>query len=130
MQTTPDAAKLILRLSLGVMLLLHGINKLSHGLNGIAGLLESHGLPGFLAYGVLIGEVIAPIMVILGYQARLGAWLIVVNMLFAIGLAHSGEILALNNHGGWAIELQAFYLLTALTIALIGSGRFAIKPGT
>ncbi len=31
-------------------------------------------------------------------------------------------------HGGWRLELQAFYLLGALAVVLMGSGRFAIKP--
>ena len=49
-----DIGKLVLRLALGIMILLHGIHKLQHGVSGIAGMVESVGLPGFLAYGVFI----------------------------------------------------------------------------
>lgn len=123
----PDLGKLILRLSLGAMLLLHGLDKLLHGVAGISGMLQSHGLPGFFAYGVYLGEIVGPLMVLIGYQMRVGAVLIVVNMLFAIALAHGDEIFALSRHGGWAIELQAFYLFTALSLMFLGPGRYAWK---
>ncbi|HEY9035286.1 MAG TPA: DoxX family protein [Pseudomonadales bacterium] len=123
----PDIGKLILRLSLGGMMLLHGIAKLNHGMGWIGDSLSRHDLPEFLAYGVFVGEIAAPIMVIIGLYTRVGAGLMVINMLFALFLAHSGQILSLGSHGGWAIELQAFYLFTALAIAFLGAGRFALK---
>ena len=123
----PDIGKLILRLSLGGMMLLHGIAKLNHGMGWIGDSLSRHGLPEFLAYGVFVGEIAAPIMVIIGLYTRVGAGLMVINMLFALFLAHSGQILSLGSHGGWAIELQAFYLFTALAITFLGAGRFALK---
>lgn len=122
-----DVGKLILRLALGVCILLHGIAKLTGGVSGIAGMLAGSGLPGFLAYGVYVGEVIAPLMVIAGFYSRIGAWIIVINMLFALGLAHMGEIMALNGQGGWAIELQAMFLFTAVAVALLGPGRYAVN---
>jgi putative oxidoreductase len=122
-----DVGRLILRLALGVTVLLHGIAKLIGGVGVISGMLTGAGLPGFLAYGAYVGEVIAPILVILGFYSRIGAWLIVVNMLVALGLVHMKEIATLNQQGGWAIELQAMYLFTAVAIALIGPGRFAIN---
>lgn len=122
-----DIGRLILRLVLGICVLLHGIAKLTGGVGGIAGMLGKAGLPGFLAYGVYVGEVIAPILLILGLYSRVGAWIIVINMLFAIGLVHTGELFGLNQSGGWAIELQAMFLFTAVAIALIGPGRFAIN---
>ena len=51
-----------------------------------------------------------------------------VNMLFAIVLAHTGDFFSLSEHGGWMIELQMFYLLSALAVMFLGSGRLAIKP--
>lgn len=122
-----DIGRLILRLVLGVCVLMHGIAKLMGGVGGIAGMLGNAGLPGVLAYGVYVGEVIAPILVILGLYSRIGGWVIVINMLFAIGLVHTGELFRLNQSGGWAIELQAMFLFTALAVALIGPGRFAIN---
>lgn len=122
-----DIGRLILRLVLGISVLLHGISKLMSGVGFISGMLAKAGLPGFLAYGVYVGEVIAPLLVILGFYSRIGAWIVVINMLFAIGLVHMGEVMSLNNQGGWAIELQAMFLFTAAAIALIGPGRFAIN---
>lgn len=124
-----DIGKLVLRLTLGILMLLHGIAKLSGGVGGIYGLVQSTGLPGFLAYGVYLGEVLGPLMLIAGFYARIGAVLIFINMVFAILLVHSHEIFALSGTGGWAIELQGFFLLTAVVVFFIGSGRYAINNG-
>jgi putative oxidoreductase len=122
-----DLGKLILRLTVGVLMLLHGVAKVSGGVGGIGGMLQSAGLPAALAFGVYVGEVLAPLLVIIGFYARIGALIMVVNMLFAIGLAHTKDIFLLTKTGGWAIELQAFFLFSALAVALIGPGRYAIN---
>jgi putative oxidoreductase len=126
-QQYDDIAKFLLRLTLGVLLLFHGAAKLSHGVAPIEGMLQGHGLPGFIAYGVYIGEVVAPLMVILGYYTRLGAGIIVINMLVAVLLAHSQDLLTLTAHGGWRLELQGFYLVTAVVLLLTGPGQFSIN---
>jgi putative oxidoreductase len=117
-----DAGKLLLRLLVGGLMLLHGIAKLTHGVDGIEGMLEKNGLPAALAYGAYVGEVIAPLFVIAGLFTRPAAVVMAVNMLFAIGLAHANEIFSLGKQGGWALELQGFYLFGALAIALLGAG--------
>lgn len=122
-----DLGKLIIRLTLGGLMLFHGISKLLNGIGFIEGELASHGLPTFLAYGVYIGEVLAPLMVILGYQTRIGALIIVFNMLFAIILVHANEVLALGRSGGWALELQGFFLFTAVALIFLGPGRYKLK---
>ena len=122
-----DAARLILRITLGVLVLLHGIAKIKGGVGGIEGMLEARGLPGFLAYGVLVGEVLAPLMVIAGWHARIGAALVAVNMLFALFLVHMGELFALGPNGGSAVELQLMFLFAAVAIALLGPGRFSVN---
>lgn len=122
-----DSGKLVLRLALGVMILLHGIDKISGGVGHIEGMLLDAGWPGILAYGAYIGEVLAPVLLIIGLYARIGAVLIAVNMLFAIGLAHADEIVQLTQHGGWAIELQGMFLFAAVALALTGPGRLAIN---
>lgn len=122
-----DIGKLVLRLTLGILILLHGLAKIGAGVGGISGMLVNAGLPGALAYGVYLGEVVAPLLVIIGFYARIGALVIVVNMLFAIVLVHMKDVFALTRSGGWAIELQAFFLFTALAVALVGPGRFAVN---
>ena len=121
---------LVLRLMVGCLMLFHGIAKITHpdSLNFIGGTLSSVGLPSFIAYGVYAGEVIAPLMLIAGIFSRYAGLVVVINMVFAVFLAHTGDIFMLTEHGGWSLELQAFYLLGALAIVLMGSGRFAIKP--
>ncbi len=125
-----DTGKLIVRLSVGGLMLFHGIAKIMHpgSLDFIGGMLAGYSLPAVLAYGVYIGEVLAPLMVIVGYKARIGGLLIAVNMLFAIVLAHTGDFFSLSEHGGWMIELQMFYLLSAVAVVFLGSGRQAINP--
>lgn len=121
-----DAGKLLLRLTIGVLVLLHGIAKLRNGVDPIAGMLASHGLPGWLAYLAYVGEVVAPVLVIVGLYTQPAALLISVNMVVAVLLAHRNDIAALNKTGGWAIELQAAYLFGALSVALIGAGRLSL----
>ncbi|MGB5715750.1 MAG: DoxX family protein [Gammaproteobacteria bacterium] len=122
--------KLIIRLSVGILILFHGAAKVLHPdtLGFISSMLEGAGLPDALAYGVYVGEIIAPLMIVLGVYCRLGALVVVVNMLFAIWLAHADDIFSVTDHGGWALELQGFYLFTALALVFLGSGRYAIKP--
>ena len=122
-----STGKLILRLALGTLILMHGIAKLIGGVGGLSGMVTSAGLPAFITYGVYIGEVIAPILVLLGWYSRIGAALIAINMLFAIGLAHAGEIFTVGKTGGWGIELQGMFLFTAIAVALIGPGRYSLN---
>jgi putative oxidoreductase len=124
---TENAGKLVLRLTLGILLLMHGFAKLTSGVSGISGMLTGIGLPAAFAYGAYIGEVLAPLLVVIGFYARIGALIIVLNMLFAIGLAHMNDLFSLGRGGGWAIELQAFFLFTAVAVALIGPGRYAVN---
>lgn len=126
---SPDTGKLILRLSVGLLMLFHGVAKIMHpgSLDFIGGMLSANGVPAFFAYGVYIGEVVAPLMVVVGYQARVGGLLIVANMVVALLLAHSGDFFSLTEHGGLAVELQMFYLLSALAVVFLGSGKLAFK---
>jgi putative oxidoreductase len=124
MQT--DVAKLILRLLLGGLTLLHGIAKIMAGPAMMSAMVAKQGLPGPVGYLVYVGEVIAPVLLILGLWTRLGAVLVLINMLFAVGLVHMADLGQLNDQGGWAVELQAFYLFTALAVALLGAGRFSL----
>jgi putative oxidoreductase len=124
---TDDIGKLILRLTLGMLVLFHGISKITHGIGPIEGMLEGVGLPPYLAYGAYFGEVLGPILVLIGFYARIGALLIVINMVSAFMLAHRQELLTLTQHGAWALELQGFFLFTALALAFTGPGRLSIN---
>ena len=121
-----DVGKLVLRLTLGLLILLHGIAKLKTGVGFLTPMLNDIGLPAWFGYGVFIGEVLAPLMVILGLFVRTGAFVIFVNMIFAIVLVHRAEIFTLGKQGGWALELQGMFLFTALALMFLGAGRYAI----
>jgi putative oxidoreductase len=127
-----DAGKLALRIALGVLILFHGVAKLTGGIDFITDVVVKAGLPSFVAYGVYVGEVVAPLMVIAGWRTRTGAALIALNMLFAIGLVHVSELLAIGRSGGWALELQGMFLFGALAVELLGPGRFSVdaRQGT
>ena len=130
MNNREDLGKLVLRVALGGILLFHGIFKLQHGVAWIEQPLAAFGLPGFLAYGTYLAEIVAPILVVLGYRARLAALVIVFDMLMAMVLVLRPMIFTINERGGgWGVELEGFILLTALTVFLLGSGRYRLGRG-
>jgi len=119
----PRAAYHLLRLSVAGMMLFHGISKVLHGIGGIEARVVSHGLPAWLAYGVYVGEVLAPLLLIANVWVQGAAIVMAVNMLFAIFLAHAGDVFALRR-GAWAIELQALFLVGSVAVALMA------RPGS
>jgi len=122
--------KLILRLTLGGLILFHGVSKVLNpaAIDGISKNLATMGLPGAFGYAVYLGEVLAPLLILLGLYSRVGGLLVMINMIFAVLLNHTAQIMTLSKSGGWALELQGFYFLCGLTVFLLGSGRFAVKP--
>ena len=122
-----DVGKLVLRLTLGILILLHGIAKIRHGIAPIEGMVTGMGMPAFFAYGAYVGEVLGPLLLIAGFYARIGAALIAANMLFAFALAHTADLTSLNENGGWALELQGMFLFSAVALVLIGPGRFGVN---
>lgn len=121
-----DLGRLILRLALGILVLLHGLSKLFNGIGGIQSMLAAQGLPAFFAWGAYLGEVLGPILVILGIYNRLGALLIAVNMVAAIFLAHMGQLFLLTKSGGWQLELQGMFLFTAIALIFMGAGAYSL----
>lgn len=122
--------KLILRLAVAGLLLPHGLTKLLNpgSLTWIGDTLAGQGLPTFLAYGVLVGEVVAPAMALIGWQTRVAGALMATNMLVAIFLVHMNELSVFSGNGGWALELQGLFLFGALALVFLGSGRMAWRP--
>ena len=126
MSTSEDIGKLVLRITLAILILLHGVSKLQNGIDFISGLVSGAGLPSAFAYLVYIGEVVAPLLVLIGLFTRPAALLIAVNMIVAIVLVHMGELFTFTNSGGWALELQGMFLFTAIAISLLGAGRYSL----
>lgn len=121
-----DLGKLILRVTLSLLILFHGVSKIFHGIDFIIGMIGSAGLPSAVAYLVYIGEVGAPILVLLGIWSRPAALVIAINMTVAVLLVHTSQFFTLAKTGGWTLELQAMYFISALAVALLGAGRFSL----
>ncbi|HEY0856082.1 MAG TPA: DoxX family protein [Albitalea sp.] len=121
-----DLGKLLLRVALGVLILLHGIAKLRGGPDFIIDLVTKAGLPGAFGYLVYVGEVLAPILLIVGLFTRPAALIVAINMVVAVALAHMGELASLTENGGWALELQGMFLFSAIAVALLGAGRYSL----
>lgn len=126
MTRSDDTGKLILRLALGILILLHGVAKLSSGVSGVGNMLASHGLPSALAYLVYVGEIVAPVLLIIGLYTRPAAWIVAINMVVAIWLVHTKELFTLGKSGGWSLELQGMFLFAAIAVALLGAGRISV----
>lgn len=125
-----DGGKLLLRVLVGGLILLHGIHKIIHGAGPEEAMVASHGLPGVLGWGVYLGEVGGPLLVVAGVFARIGGLLIFLNMVVAVLLTRGGHVWYLNHAGGWSIELEAFYGLCGLAVAALGAGAYALmRPG-
>jgi len=122
-----DIGLLILRLGLGVLMFFHGASKLMNGAGGIEQMLEGMGLPGFIVYGVYIGEVIAPLFIIFGFDTRIAAAVFAFNMIVAVAMAHSSDLFTLNQAGGWTIELPALYFFGAVALMFTGAGKYALS---
>jgi len=125
-----DVGRLLLRLSLGLLILLHGISKIRGGPGFVLDIVEKAGLPDPFGYLVYVGEVLAPLLVVIGLWTRAAALVIAINMIVAILLVHTGQLFLLSPEGGWALELQGLYLTVPLAIALLGAGRYSVAGST
>jgi len=73
-----------------------------------------------------VGEIVAPVLVIIGFYTRPAAWVIAINMVVAIWLVHLKDLAVLGKNGGWALELQGMFLFAAIAIAFLGAGRLSV----
>ena len=121
-----DLGRLFLRLSVGGLLLLHGIAKFKSGNGFVEQMVGQAGLPSFVAYGVYVGEILAPALVIVGLFSRLAGIVIACDLLGAIMLGRQADVgTTVTSTGAWAIETEMLFLAGGLAIACLGAGRFA-----
>ena len=116
----------ILRVSLGIMLLSHGLLKvLVFTIPGTVGFFASIGLPASVAYLTIFGELAAGIALILGTYTRLVA-LLALPILLGATWAHSGNgWLFSNPNGGW--EFPLYLSVNSLALIFLGNGTLALK---
>ncbi|TLU54779.1 MAG: DoxX family protein [Chlorobium sp.] len=122
-----DLGRLLLRVPLALLILPHGIHKLLYGYGFVEATLIKARLPGYLSHGILIGEIVAPLLILLGIYIRPAALLQVVVMVMAIYLVHSRDIFSFTEQGGYALELQMLYLTGSLAVFFLGAGRFSLS---
>ncbi|HAT4912885.1 TPA: DoxX family protein [Serratia marcescens] len=122
----PDAGKLALRLTFGGLMLFHGVAKIQHGVGWIAGALQEQGLPAFIAYGVYVGEILAPILIILGLFTRPSALVYAFTLVVAFLMVGTGKVFTVTDVGAWGIENELVFFMGGLAILLLGSGKYAI----
>jgi putative oxidoreductase len=113
----------VLRWAVAGMMLFHGVAKLVNGVASIEGMVARVGLPGFIAYGVLVGELVAPLLVLANRFVAQAAAVMAFNMAVAVALAHASQLFTLGRSGGWALELQGLFFFGSLAIALLALGR-------
>ena len=119
---------LILRLSIGVMMLLHGIAKVTNSVETIKTMLTEKGLSAFsfVAYGVYVGEILAPLLIIIGYRTRLASLVLVATCCTIIWLGNY-DIFSLGKYGAWGAELPGLFLFGALALFFTGAGKYALS---
>ena len=122
-----DAAKLVLRVTLAGLTLFHGVDKVTNGLGGVQRDLAGAGLPTVLAYGVYLGEVVAPILVLFGVWTRLAAVVLAGSILFATVAANAQHYVSVTPVGAYAAESYVFYVLVGCAVALSGAGGYSLR---
>lgn len=127
MKKNIDLGLFITRIAIGFPMSVYGIGKLIHGVGFIEDMMTMHGLPSFFAYGVFAGEIAAPVMLMIGFRARLAGLIFAANCFTAIILAQTANIFKLNEFGGWALELLVIYLLVSISFFFTGAGKYAIS---
>lgn len=127
MNTKQHLGLLILRASIAFTMLIYGSTKLIDGNEFIETLLEQFGLPVFIANGVFVGEIVAPILILIGYRTKLAGLVFAINCLVAILMVQLPNLFKLNEFGGWAIGPIFIYLMFGLAMFFTGAGKYALS---
>jgi putative oxidoreductase len=125
-QTAPYAA-LLLRVSLGILFLAHGLllKVFTFTIPGTVGYFQSLGYPGFFAYLVIVGEIGGGLALMLGVWTRPISLLLLPIMIGATLQHVAGGWLFTNQGGGW--EFPVFWTVALIVQALLGDGAFALR---
>lgn len=117
---------LLLRVTLGVAALAHGLLKVFvFTLPGTVQFFEAQGFPGFAAYIVVVAEIGGGLALIAGIWTRWVALAFVPILLGALAThAGNGWVFSVPN-GGW--EYPAFWTVALFVQALLGDGALALK---
>ena len=125
---SPDAALLILRVVLGIIMLYHGwpkVTNLGGTIEGFTGM--GVPLPAVAAVFATVAEVGGGLLMLLGVLTDVAGLLFAIDMLGAITFVHAKNGFSVSEGGvEWPLALVAM----ALAIALSGPGRYAVGGST
>lgn len=118
--TNYNLGLLLLRVSFGGMMLTHGIPKMMKMFSGDFAFGDPIGIgePASLVLAVL-GEVVFPILVIIGFKTRLSAIPVIITMAIAAFIVHGTDPLGTK-------EMALLYLFAFVAIALLGAGKYSV----
>jgi putative oxidoreductase len=116
---------LILRILLGISFFVHGLVKFQGGIENIVGWFGSIGLPGFLAYGVALLEVMGGIALVVGLGTRIVSALFALLMIGAI-LKVKLAVGFLGNGQMAGYELDLAFLAIAVFIGINGNKIYSL----
>ncbi|WP_192348716.1 DoxX family protein [Algoriphagus sp. Y33] len=122
----PDLGILLLRIATGGLMVFHGVGKLIQGHDFVKASLAEKGLPTFLWIGAPLGEVLAPLLLILGIFSRLSGLMIAAVMVFALYLGHGMQAFTLTDTGGLDGELAFLYMFGGLALFFLGGGKYVV----
>jgi putative oxidoreductase len=115
-----------LRVALGAMFIAHAYLKLVvFTPAGFAGFLGQVGLPAFLAWPIILAELLGGLAILIGFYGRYVSLALLPVLLGALAVHAPNGWLFTAANGGW--EYPAFLALAALAHGLIGDGALALK---
>ncbi|NNK83560.1 MAG: DoxX family protein [Flavobacteriaceae bacterium] len=113
-------ALLVLRIGASAMMLTHGIPKIEKLFNSPIEFPDPLGIGSLFSLVLaLLGEVIAPILIIIGLKSRFASIIALITMLVAAFMVHAGDSFGQK-------EKALLYALCFLVIFLAGPGKFSI----
>lgn len=132
--TKDDVGAFIARITLGIVILPHGLQKLlgmfgGAGFSGTVDFFVSSGIPSFVAILIIIGESLGALGLILGFLSRIAAFGITVIMLGAIFMVHLPNGFFMNWFGSNAGEGYEYHILAVglgLIVLIKGGGIWSV----
>ncbi|MGH3431896.1 MAG: DoxX family protein [Thermocrispum sp.] len=120
-----SAVPVIARVAVGAMMFVHGLDKLTGGVDGFAGGLAGMGVPGapFFAWVVTLLELVGGLMLVAGLLSRLIAAAMTIELIFAIILVTGAKGLIAGQGEGVGFERDVAYIVCFLVVVLLGPGR-------
>ena len=118
-------ALLVMRLSLGVIMTVHGYHKVFGGLQHFAHMIGGMGLPSWLGYVSAFTELLGGLLIIAGFFTRPAAFAICINLAVAIWKVHLHNGLSGSpDRPGFEFPLAAATI--AFALIFFGAGPIAI----